>query len=74
MKKTMFVAALLALCGAGLQAATVKPEKSVIAVVNGKNITAGDITTRLWWQVGIQGLTELIDEKLILEEAATLGV
>ncbi|MEI7528894.1 MAG: peptidyl-prolyl cis-trans isomerase [Elusimicrobiota bacterium] len=74
MKRTILLAAVFALCATGLQAATVKPEKSIIAVVNGKTITAGDLTTKLWWQHGAAGLSELIDEKLVLDEAARLNI
>lgn len=69
MKKTILAAAALALLASGLQAA----EKNV-AVVNGKPVAAADLTKKLWWQHAAQGLSELIDERLLLEEAARLGV
>jgi parvulin-like peptidyl-prolyl isomerase len=69
MKKIVLAAAALALLGAGAYAA----EKDV-AVVNGRKIAAEELTKKLWWQYGAQGLSELIDEKLLLEEADRLGV
>lgn len=69
MKKTIIAAALLALCSGGLFAA----QKNV-AVVNGEKITADELTKKLWWQHAAQGLTELVDEKLLLQEGARLGV
>ena len=74
MKKTIMLAMIFALCTTGLQAATIKPQKSVLAVVNGTKITAGDLTTRLWWQHGAAVLSELLDERLLLEEAARLNI
>jgi len=68
MKKTILAAAL-ALLASGLQAA----EKNV-AVINGKPVAAAELTKKLWWQHAAQGLSELIDERLLLEEAARLGV
>jgi len=68
------LATTLSLCAAGLQAATVRPEKTVMAVVNGAKITAGDLTAQLWWQHGAAVLSEMIDEKLVLEEAARLKI
>lgn len=67
MKKIILAAAAVALLGSGLFAA----EKSV-AVVNGMKITPEELTKKLWWQYSAQGLSELIDEKLLLEEAARL--
>lgn len=69
MKKTILIAAAIALCSTGLYAA----DKNV-AVVNGQKITRDELTKKLWWQYGAQGLTEAIDEKLLLEEAARLGI
>jgi parvulin-like peptidyl-prolyl isomerase len=69
MKKMMMAVSLLALCAAGALAA-----QKDIAVVNGQKITGDELTKKLWWQYGAQGLSELIDEKLILEEAARLGL
>lgn len=69
MKKTILAAAALALLASGLQAA----EKNV-AVINGKPVAAAELTKKLWWQHAAQGLSELIDERLLLEEAARLGV
>lgn len=67
MKKIILAAAALAVLAGGVSAA----EKNV-AVVNGKKVAADELTKKLWWQYGAQGLTELIDEKLLLEEAARL--
>ncbi len=69
MKNLILTAAALAVLAGGAFAA----EKSV-AVVNGKKVAADELTKKLWWQYSAQGLTELIDEKLLLEEAARLGV
>ena len=69
MKRTIFAAALLALCAGGVYAA----DKEV-ALVNGQKIAREELTKKLWWQYGAQGLSELIDERLLLEEAARLGV
>ena len=69
MKKTILAAAALALLASGLQAA----EKNV-AVINGKPVASAELTKKLWWQHAAQGLSELIDERLLLEEAARLGV
>ena len=69
MKKSILAAAALALFATGLYAAEKK-----VATVNGQKVTADELTKKLWWQYGAQGLTELIDEKLLLEEGARLGV
>lgn len=69
MKKTILIAAAIALCSSGLYAAE-KP----VAVVNGQKISREELTKKLWWQYGAQGLSEAIDEKLLLEEAARLGI
>lgn len=69
MKKTILAAAALALLASGLQAA----EKNV-AVINGKPVASAELTKKLWWQHAAQGLSELIDERLLLEEASRLGV
>jgi parvulin-like peptidyl-prolyl isomerase len=69
MKKTILAAAALALLASGLQAA----EKNV-AVINGKPVASTELTKKLWWQHAAQGLSELIDERLLLEEASRLGV
>lgn len=69
MKNTILIAAAIALCSTGLYAA----EKNV-AMVNGQKVTREELTKKLWWQYGAQGLSELIDEKLLLEEAARLGL
>ena len=70
MKKTLLAAALLALCSAGYAADTA----ATVAVVNGRKVTREELTRKLWWQYAAQGLTELIDERLLLEEAGRLGV
>lgn len=69
MKRTILAAAAVALLGTGLYAA----EKNV-AVVNGTKIAPEELTKKLWWQYSAQGLSELIDEKLLLEEAARRGL
>lgn len=71
MKRTMLAAAVLALCATGLYAA--EKDKGV-AVINGKKVTSEELTRKLWWQHAAQGLSELIDEKLLLEEGARLKV
>jgi parvulin-like peptidyl-prolyl isomerase len=67
MKKLIFAAAALALLAGGVKAADV-------AVVNGQKLTREDLTKKLWWQYAAQGLSEMIDERLLLEEAGRLGV
>lgn len=67
MKKTILAAAALALLAGAAGAAD-------IAVVNGQKLTREELTKKLWWQHAAQGLTELIDERLLLGEAARLGV
>lgn len=52
------------------QAATVKANKTVMATVNGKNITAADVTMRLWGDNGMKILNDLVVERVILDEAA----
>lgn len=69
MKKTILIAAAIALCSTGLYAAD-----KTVAVVNGQKITREELTKKLWWQYGAQGLSEAIDEKLLMEEAARLGI
>jgi parvulin-like peptidyl-prolyl isomerase len=69
MNKIIFAVSVLALCAAGASAA----EKTV-AVVNGQKITGDELTKKLWWQYGAQGLSDMIDERLILGEAARLGL
>jgi len=69
MKRTILAAAVLAIFATGLHAA----EKTV-AVVNGQKISAEELTKKLWWQYAAQGLTELVDEKLLLEEGSRLGI
>ena len=56
------------------QSAIVKPNKTVMATVNGKNITAGDITIRLWGENGTKALNEIIIERVLLDEAAKLKI
>ena len=67
MERTLIFAALM-----GLASGLVCAQERVVAKVNGSNITSGDITKKLWWQYSAQGLSELIDEKLLLEESARL--
>ena len=66
MKRTIMSAMLLALA-AGTASAQ---QERVIATVNGDRITARDITQKLWWQYSAQGLSDLIDERLLIAEAA----
>ena len=71
MKKSILAAAVLAFFATGLCAA----EKAAsVATVNGQKIASDELTKKLWWQYSAQGLSELIDEKLLLEEGARLGV
>ena len=46
----------------------------VILTVNGKAITADELTKRLWWVYAAQEIASLGDERLVLEEAARLKV
>ena len=69
MKKTILAAAVLAGFASGLQAA-----ERTVASVNGQKVAADELTKKLWWQHAAQGLSELIDEKLLLAEGARLGV
>ncbi|MBI4351267.1 MAG: peptidyl-prolyl cis-trans isomerase [Elusimicrobia bacterium] len=69
MKKSILAAAVLAGFATGLYAA----EKNV-ATVNGQKIASEELTKKLWWQYSAQGLSELIDEKLLAAEGARLGV
>lgn len=71
MKKTILAAAVLALCASGLYAAD--KDKNV-AVINGKKVAQEELTKKLWWQYAAQGLSELVDEKLLLEEGERLKV
>jgi len=73
MKKTILLTGIVALCAAALQAAP-RPEKTVLAKVSGKPITAGELTDQLWWQYGAQALGQMIDERLLMEEAVRLGI
>lgn len=68
MKRSAIFAALLALAG-GLAFAQ---EERVVATINGDRITSGDITKKLWWQYSAQGLSDVIDERLLLAEASRL--
>jgi parvulin-like peptidyl-prolyl isomerase len=78
MKKATILTALLALASGlvpgslGLVFAQ-EDQNRVVATVNDAKITSGDITKKLWWQYSAQGLSEIIDEKLLLEEAARLN-
>lgn len=67
MKKTILLAGLMALA-TGIAGA----QDRAIATVNGDKITSGDITKKLWWQYSAQGLSDIIDERLLLQEAARL--
>ena len=86
MKKTMLSTALLLSFSAAVIAAgprqtagtdTAAPAAAgprVMLTVNGKAITADELTKRLWWQHAAQGLSDLVDERLLIEEAARLKV
>ncbi len=69
MKKQTMFAALMVLAG-GLACA----QERVVATVNAVQVTTGDLTRKLWWQYSAQGLSEIIDERLLLEEGARLKV
>lgn len=51
-------------------AATVKSNKTVVATIDGKNITAGEVSTTLWGKYGVQTIAEMISDRLLLDEAA----
>lgn len=76
--KIIFFAALVsaaaAIAAAPSQAASVKSGKTVMATVNGKNITANDVTVRLWGLQGAQVLNDLILEKAMTDKAAELKI
>ena len=69
MKRTLILTALL-----GLTAGLVSAQERTVATVNGVKITSTDVTKKLWWQYSSQGLSDLIDEKLMLQEASRLKV
>ncbi|MDO8805738.1 MAG: peptidyl-prolyl cis-trans isomerase [Elusimicrobiota bacterium] len=73
MKKNILAAAVLAIFATGLYAAEKKVAAKSVAVVNGQKVTADELTKKLWWQYAAQGLSELVDEKLLLEEGGRLG-
>ncbi|HAH32558.1 MAG TPA: hypothetical protein DCL44_09630 [Elusimicrobia bacterium] len=70
MKKTLFSITLLISFTAAVWAAGPR----TVATVNGKAITAEELTKHLWWQHATQGLSDMVDERLLLEEAARLKV
>ena len=70
MKRTALLIAFMALSASLAYAQDVR----VIATVNGEKISASEITKKLWWQHSAQGLSDLIDEKLLLAEGARLKV
>lgn len=59
---------------AGGTGAALAAGSKVMLTVNGKTITADELTKRLWWQHAAQGLSDLVDERLLLEEAARLKI
>ena len=69
MKRTLILTALL-----GLTAGLVSAQERTVATVNGVKITSTDVTKKLWWQYSSQGLSDLIDEKLMLQDASRLKV
>ncbi|MCX5786747.1 MAG: peptidyl-prolyl cis-trans isomerase [Elusimicrobia bacterium] len=78
MKKTIFFTALLA--GFTVTDIAIGPWQAsaaawaagpkVVATVNGKAITADEVTMRLWWQHATQTLSDIMDDHLLLEEAS----
>jgi len=70
MKKAIFTAAILALSATAYAA----DKAGTVAVINGQKVAREELTKKLWWQHAAQGLTELIDEKLLLAEGARLGI
>jgi parvulin-like peptidyl-prolyl isomerase len=69
MKKQAVFAVLMILAGGPACA-----QERVIATVNADKITAGDLTKKMWWQYSAQSLSDIIDERLLLAEAARLKV
>lgn len=69
MKKILISSLLAALCAGGAHA---MPKN--VAAVNGKKISGTELTKKLWWQHAAKGLSELIDEHLLLAEAKRLKV
>ena len=63
------IAALL-----GLTSGLVHAGERTRATINGAKITSADLTKKLWWQYSAQGLSDLIDEKLLLDEGASLKI
>lgn len=70
MKKAMLLTALIAVLGGFAYA----QETRSIATVNGEKVSAADITKKMWWQHSAQALSDIVDEKLLLAEAARLKV
>lgn len=68
MKKKILFAALMA-----LTTGIVCAQDRVVATINGDKVTSGDITKKLWWQYSAQGLSDIIDERLLLQEAARIN-
>ncbi len=66
--QTLFAAFMFLACGLACA------QERVIATVDTDKITAEDLTKRLWWQYSAQGLSDIIDERLLLSEAARLKV
>lgn len=69
MKRIAIAVVLAAVCAGSAMAAA-----KTVATVDGKKVTDESLTKRLWWQHAAQGLSDLIDENLLLEEAKRLGV
>ena len=76
MKFTKFTILALAAIAMAIpsQAATLKSNKTVLATVNGKNITAGDVAARLWGDNGVKILNEMVIERILLDEAAKQNI
>lgn len=68
MKKTILLAALMTVLGGFGYA----QETRLIATVNGEKINASELTKKMWWQHSAQALSDIVDEKLLLAEAARL--
>lgn len=66
--------ACLALAALALSPALRAEDRGVIATVNGKPITEGDLQRALWAQAGARILVEMIDEMLITRAAEQAGL
>ena len=71
MKQAILAAAVLAFFSTGLYAVD---NTNALVTVNGQKITRAELNKKLTLQYGAQGLSELIDEKLLVEEAGRLKI